>query len=538
MSASGDDRPPAVRLPTDAARDLEPAHRSAVDAAVADLSDAGPKHVLYYNWAPYFRQPVVGGGISVYLRGVLDHLDGHPVGCTPSFLYSGFDYTLLSRRLRLGRVRNPRHPQVPTFSVVNSPVPAPTLLSFDDPGGHVAHPGLEACFAEFLQRHGPFDVVHFQSLEGLTAGCLRTARQSGAKVVLSLHNYWAVCPQVQLWQDETRPCTDFLDGRACASCLVDRVDTELMLAHRRLSGGGTLTPGAQAPPSARAAANLRFPSYRTRVRASRPAAHPLRTPLTLQGRDLPQTDRAYRQRRADIVGLVNNHVDVALSVSRRTTEIYTAYGLDPGLLRTRTIGSKAATFRVPDANPAGYSGGDFRVAYLGESRRDKGFFFLLEELRRWPAEDLRRLELIVACRVTDPPELRMAATGGGRLLSLARSLGRLTYHPGYAQENLPDILDGVHLGVVPALWEDNMPQVALELLGCRVPVLCSNRGGAQEFVRHPAFVFAPDRDGDLGAKLRAIRDRPALLADFWRLARLPKTVERHVGELLEVYASL
>jgi glycosyltransferase involved in cell wall biosynthesis len=494
-----------------------------------------PDRILYYNWAPYFRDPLVGGGISVYLRNLLDHLDGHSLGYAPTFLYSGFDYTPVSARLRLVRVRNSRHPRMRTFSLLNSPVPAPSLLSFDDPAGGVSSPALEKCFERFLDRHGPFRVIHFQSLEGLTATCLKTAKESGARVVFSLHNYWPVCPQVQLWQSEARPCSDFLQGRACVSCLTDSVDTELTLTHRRVTGGGTLTPGANPALRVKAAAALRFPTYRRRLRSSSPNRNPLGSPLVAEGAHLPQLAPVYQQRREDILHLMNSHLDVALSVSERTTEIYTTYGLDPRLVLTRNIGSKAAEFLPPGANPAAYTGGRLRIAYLGESRKDKGFFFLLEELRRCSTEDLRRIDLVVACRVTDPSELRMAVGGRGRLLSLAQSLGRLTYHPGYTHANLPDILAGVHLGVVPALWEDNLPQVALELLGCRVPVLCSGRGGAREFVRHPAFIFDPGEEGDFRSKLRGIRENPDLLGEFWRAARLPKTVEQHFGELEQIY---
>jgi len=45
-------------------------------------------------------------------------------------------------------------------------------------------------------RTGAFSIIHFHNLEGLTANCLKLAKESGAKVVFSLHNYWAVCPQV------------------------------------------------------------------------------------------------------------------------------------------------------------------------------------------------------------------------------------------------------------------------------------------------------------------------------------------------------
>jgi glycosyltransferase involved in cell wall biosynthesis len=494
-----------------------------------------PFDVLYYNWAPYFHDPIVGGGISVYLRNLLDHVHEHPSDYTASFLYSGFDYTLASPRLRARKVRNARHPGMRTFSLVNSPVPAPSFLSFSNPAGSVSNRDLEECFRRFLQRAGPFRIIHFHSLEGLTATCLRTAKESGAKVVLTLHNYWAVCPQVQLWQFESQPCTDFLQGRACVSCLTDRVETELALTHRRLNKGRTLPPNTDPSPVVKVVASARFPSSRGHLGRSRTASNPLQAPFVLHGGQLPQLADRYRQRRDDIVDLINQNVDLALSVSRRTTEIHTRYGLEPRLLATQSIGTKATEFAAQATEATGYDGTTLRMAYLGESRRDKGFFFLLDELRRLPKEDLGRIDLLLACRVTDPSELRMAAVGRGRLLSLAQSLNLLSYRPGYAPTDLPRIVTGVHLGVVPALWEDNLPQVALELLGCRIPVLCSSRGGAQEYVRHPAFVFDPGKDGDFTAKLRNIMNHPGLLHDFWRLARLPKSMGQHVAELTSVY---
>ncbi len=172
---------------------------------------------------------------------------------------------------------------------------------------------------------------------------------------------------------------------------------------------------------------------------------------------------------------------------------------------------------------------------MGSPRKDKGFYFLLEELRSLPEAELRSLDLVIACRVTDILELTRAFEHKGQLLSLAQSLHSFRYYPGYKYENIPNIVDGVHLGVVPPLWEDNLPQVTFELLACRVPVLCSNRGGAQEFVRHPAFIFDPAKEGDFQSKLRTIRENPHLLTEFWKEARLAKPIEQHFKELVEIY---
>jgi glycosyltransferase involved in cell wall biosynthesis len=172
---------------------------------------------------------------------------------------------------------------------------------------------------------------------------------------------------------------------------------------------------------------------------------------------------------------------------------------------------------------------------MGPARKDKGFYFLLEQLRSLPEEELNSLELVIASKIFDPSELTMAIEQKGRLLSLAQSLHRFRYYPGYSYENIPNMLDGIHLGVVPPLWEDNLPQVTFELLACRVPVLCSNRGGAQEFVRHPAFIFDPAKEEDLQYKLRTIRENPHLLTEFWKEARLAKSMEQHIQDLVEIY---
>jgi glycosyltransferase involved in cell wall biosynthesis len=492
--------------------------------------------VLHYNWAPYFQKPTLGGGVSVYCKNLIDYTiqkDNWHV----TFLYSGTDYSYFNKRPHIKPIRNQNHPHVPTFSLVNSPIIAPSHFAFDDPLGNVKQPALEKCFQEFLDTQAPFSVIHFHNLEGITANCLKIAKESGAKVVFSLHNYWAVCPQVNLWRLEQSHCDDNLDGRACLACLPIPPNSERELAMRRLEflGNSLDLKGRSLP------LNLLKKLVALFYKIQRPLVVQTRSPLLktleLKGANLPQQAEAYQFRRQEIVSLINRYVDVALSVSDRTATIYRYYGVDPARLSTQYIGSKATQFPVPPHNPAIYSPGQpFRCVYMGVPRKDKGFYFLLEELRCLSATELSTLELVVASKIADRTELDLAMQQKGPLLSLAQSLHRLIYHPGYSHENLPKILDGIHLGIVPPLWEDNLPQVTYELLACRVPVLCSNRGGAQEFVRHPAFIFDPGKKGDFQQKLSTIRDNPHLLTEFWQEARTVRSLEQHFQELIEVYA--
>lgn len=244
----------------------------------------------------------------------------------------------------------------------------------------------------------------------------------------------------------------------------------------------------------------------------------------------------FRERRQKIVSLINSYVDVAVAVSERTASIYKQYGVAPERLIVQYIGTQAYQFQVPLNNPVDYSpGSPFRLIYMGQSRPDKGFYFLLEALRSLPEEELRLLDLTIAGKVTDGAEIEMSIEQRGKLLSIAQSLHRLRYIAGYAYNYIPDMLDGIHLGVVPPQWEDNLPQITFELLACKVPVLCSNRGGAQEFVRHPAFIFDPYKEGDFQDKLRTLQQQPHLLKEFWEKARPVISLQKHFEDLVTIY---
>ncbi len=500
---------------------------------VADMS----YRVLYYNWDPYFEEPMQGGGVSIYCGNLIDYFspkDDYQV----NFLYSGFDYAYLPRHPYIKQVRNKRHPHVPSFSIVNSPIVAPSHYSFHDPIGTIQNPDLENCFQQFLAEQEPFQIIHFHNLEGLTANCLKLAKESGAKVLFSLHNYWAVCPQVNLWKLESSPCSNYFEGRACVPCLTVKLDLDLELTIRKLNNLASLVGQDKQALPLQLVKRIYMAFYRRKrsYQMNPQTKSPLKRPLEVTGTELPQQAGLYRHRRQEIISLINRYVDVALSVSERTTSIYREYGVDPVRLTTQYIGSKAAQFQVPSNNPAAYSPGEpFQLIYMGPSRKDKGFYFLLEELRSLPEEELRSLELVIASKITAHVELTMAVEQKGRLLSLAQSLHRFRYYPGYRYENIPNMLDGIHLGVVPPLWEDNLPQVTFELLACGVPVLCSNRGGAQEFVRHPAFIFDPAKEGDFQYKLRTIRENPHLLTEFWKEARQALPIEQHIKELVKIY---
>jgi hypothetical protein len=477
--------------------------------------------VLYVNWVDPFDRAGRGGGVSVYQRNLLAALADVP-GVEAGFLSAGLAHTL-----RGGEPCVVPLPPVPgirarRWQLLDSGVLAPAHADYANPA-QIAHPPTEQALVDFLAATGPWDVIHFNNLEGLPARALALGGHCGiGRTVLSLHNYYPFCPQVNLWHQERENCADFRQGAACVTCLPARPNRQMIrllyAAEWRLGRFG-LGSGA----------------YERLIRPALTRAWRLRKRLARPAPAAPTADaaveaRGFAARRAEMVALINAHCHAVLCVSDRVRRIALAHGVKPGLARTSYIGTPQAeawartgprpAFLAPD--------GTLRLAYLGYMRADKGFPFLMAALAALPDAVARRLHLTVAARPGAPAD--MAA-----LAALAPRLASLNHRPGYGHADLDGLLAGVDLGLVPVMWEDNLPQVAIEMHARHIPLLCSDRGGAQELQDCPALVFRAGDAADFARALQGVLDGRINPADALRAARPPVTPAAHLDALLQVY---
>lgn len=468
--------------------------------------------VLHYNWVDPEDPAARGGGIRVYLQALVA-AQRERRGWDVTTLASGLAHDLRARPPRWRECR-PGH-----YEIVNSASLAPSQADFATPA-QVADPATESAFADFLERTGPYDVIHFHSLEGLPAQCLSLTR--GARCILSLHNYHPFCPQVNLWHRETAHCVDFDGGKACAQCLpvppnpaairlVYRIETVLA---RIGMGPGRAIYRKFWHPLMQGAWRLRK-RLRVRPAVAEPRARPV-PPLIM--------------RRSAMVGLINAHCDIVLAVSERTRQIALGFGLHE--VTTCYIGTAHAAHwvktapRVPPARISPLQ--PLRLIYLGYMRADKGFGFLLDVLMALPREVAGCLHLTVAARRGEAPMM-------ARLKALEAHLAGLEWRDGYRRDQLDRVLSDVHFGIVPPLWEDNLPQVALEMHARHIPLVTSDRGGAQELGGSPALRFRAGDRQDFARLIARLVAGEIRMEDYWRQARIPRSIAQHADELAQIY---
>ena len=488
--------------------------------------------VLFYNWVDYLDDEGRGGGVSLYQRNLMAALDAEG-DIETVFLSAGISHDLIARKPRWERVRHgPATDRARRFEIVNSGALSPSHHSFGN-AAQLSHPATAAAFFDFVARTGPYDVIHFNNLEGLPAEVLTLkARWPGTRVILALHNYYPVCPQVNLWHRERENCTDFDAGRKCVDCLPFKPDERLVRGANALAF--TLKKRGIRP-GTRAFDGLFRPALGLGVRAGRLAARLRRrlkgAPAPAATRPLPDAT-PFAARRAEMVRLINTHCDRVLCVSGRVGTVAARHGIAPELLETSYIGTAQAEKFATTAPRDAMTGADgtLTLAFLGYMRRDKGFYFLLDALEALPAETAARIRLVVAAGAREQSTM-------DRLAALGTRLAELRHADGYSHDGLDDLLADVDVGVVPVLWEDNLPQVAIEMHARHIPLLTSDLGGAQELGNCPQMVFRAGDAADFAARIAAILDGAVSPQKYWRAAMAPTSMAEHVAALRAVYAA-
>lgn len=495
--------------------------------------------IVLINWARIWDGAAHGGGVNGYCQALALELvrRGHEVVS----LCSGTRYERgLFRTTR--RCHIERHPDwlgVRVYEVVNSPVLAPSLAQFRDPMGEVSAPVLEQRVEALIRRERP-DVVHVHNLEGFSAGCVAAIRRGAptARLFFTLHNYHTICPQVYLMQGHRRPCLSFDNGHACAHCIptVDPAAERRRLARGAREPAVFTDPRGHTTDSRGQTADIlagRRPHPWTEAGLTVPAWRPLSNdPVPEPPSDKPPND--YARRRQAMIAMLNA-CDLVLAVSEFVRRKFERLGVSPRLLRTLHIGTRMCEIvaRHPEAlhpPPPLDPPRPLRLAFVGHANWYKGLPMLLDSLELLVPEVLARIHLLVLASGVETVERP--------LRRLQPRLAGLTVQPGYDYDDLPWLLGGVDMGIVPSVWWDNAPQTVMEFFACRIPVLGAALGGIVDFIRHGdnGLLFRGNDRWDLARHIAQIVREPELTVRLRGGIRPIKSMTEHAAEMEALYA--
>lgn len=451
------------------------------------------------------------GGLVAYIEDLMAEQvrRGHDVG----YFFSGRQYPLL----RGPRLRRWKRTDVAMFEAVNSPL-------YDhgrQPDLELAEPRMELLLGRVLDEFEP-DVVHVQEVAGVPSSAIDIARGLGLPTVVTLQDYYLLCPMFKLLDADGQVCLRREVGAECVrTAAADNRDPGILVT-------ATVGDALAGLPFIKALASDRRDRWVWRV-----ARHVGRADGARRARATPaRPDASAYQRRRDLnVGRLNR-ADCVIAMSSRVAEIHEQLGVQSTRMRTMqlTLGHiEALSPRVFRQRPV------ITVATLaGLESVAKGARVLIDAMRR--VSETPRAE-----------EVRLIVLGsiGHSFAEEAKSLPGIELRGPYRPEQLDAILDEVDVGIMPSVWEEAYGYAGMEFLAKGIPVIANAIGGMVDYVREgeTGWLNRSCSAEELARIMQGIVERPQQVARLNERIRaqrsaIVKPFADHADEMEAVYAEV
>ena len=209
-----------------------------------------------------------------------------------------------------------------------------------------------------------------------------------------------------------------------------------------------------------------------------------------------------------------------LPVSTRVKEIFENSGIKGNYLVTHIGNISADEFdKIKDMNK---KDNNINVVYLSQFSEIKGGNLFCKILERVNNPNLK---IHFYGRLTSKYQENLLKIHG------------IINHGSYKQTDLKSILAKMDMGVVMPIWEDNAPQVVMEMLNNRIPILCTKMGGIPDFVNFDnGFLFNPFSEEEIEGAINFLETLTIdKINNLKKNIRRTKTPLEHYLEMEKIY---
>jgi glycosyltransferase involved in cell wall biosynthesis len=326
------------------------------------------------------------------------------------------------------------------------------------------------------------DLVHFHHLTRLSTTLIDICADLGLPTVLTLHDYWMVCLRGKRLHPVTGEVCDVLDRDRCVQCLHPLWPTLLP------------NPGDIGDPD---------------------------DPLDAgAGRYTLERWEAHSKR-------VMNRVDLVICPASFHRDRFVEWGLDP----ERCVVIEHGLVTEPLLAPPRGTKPVRTIGFIGNVIRSKGAHVLVDAFNRLDRPELR-LELHGQCEADH---------------GITDYAAQLTARPGlelelcgpYEHDDLPRILAGLDVLVVPSIWWETFCLTAREGALAGLPVVASNIAGIRDAVDSGMVLgFEPGDAEDLARVLAEVLDDETLRDRMSRQAGLVRDISECAAETEHQYEAM
>lgn len=373
------------------------------------------------------------------------------------------------------------------------------------PDGAYRDGQVEERFADFLGSR-PADVVHFHHLGRLSTGLLDIAREVGAATVLTLHDYWYICPRVNLLLPDGEVCDGPEGGWAC---------------------GRHLCLATAWPPPPVAGVGLRGRVLRAVARLLPEGISRRLGALLRRASEDPREELGVEEAIARFHHFKEllASADLLISPSRFLLAKYREAGMEWRRAEVVPYGIDLAQF---EGFRRARKPGAVRFGFCGSITPHKGVHLVMEAMR-----ELER------AGVGGRAELHVWGDGPAEYVDgLRRSApSNVVFHGRYRRQEIGRAFATFDVLVVPSLWYENAPLVIDEAYATGTPVIASNLGALPEKVEdeRSGLLFEAGSAQALAEQMRRLIEDPAMVEHLAQGIPAVATIQESAGRILGLY---
>jgi glycosyltransferase involved in cell wall biosynthesis len=351
----------------------------------------------------------------------------------------------------------------------------------------------------FFQKQRP-DIIHFTHNSLLSAALLDAARGLAIPTILTLTDFWYICPRMQLVRQNGALCEGPVGELDCYECFHAPALDRWRFITGRLPGFARKAVAA----------------LRSRLK---------RKVLTARASSDKFLDAALN--RAPRLKEAIKLVDIVIVATRFLRDMFQKNGFDTSRWRLINFGINTALLDRAQRTPAN----SFRFAFVGTLNHHKGCHVLIDVFKEIPGESL---ELQIYGSETQFPDYARA------LRKSAAADSRIKFRGTFHREDIGRVLAGMDALVMPSLWYENSPLMLLFALASHTPVIATDVGGLSEFIRDDenGLLFKAGDAGSLRAAMKRFLDDPALAPRIRAASANVKSIAEHSAEIQNIYRSL
>jgi glycosyltransferase involved in cell wall biosynthesis len=344
------------------------------------------------------------------------------------------------------------------------------------------NPWVGAYLKKYLESERP-DFLHLVSGWLISASPIAIAQDLGIPTVVSLTDFWFLCPRISMLRVNGQICKLPLNPADCARCLAE--------SKRRYRLPGKLMPGL---------ASIFWKWQEKRHKTV--------------------------QERMDFIRRVLNQANAIISPSEFLRTVYVASGIDENHIIFSRQGFDFTNFQTTLSEKSKSS--KLRLGYIGQIMRHKGVHVLLEAIRLIRDNEL---EISIFGNLTANPQYTR------QLYQKAKGDERVKFKGSFNRQDLSQVMKALDVIIVPSLWYENSPNIILEALAYKTPVITSDIGGMSELIHHGknGLVFNMGDPIDLARQIQRLSDEPTLLETLRSGIEPVKGLNEEIDDLEEIY---